>query len=96
MIHRDSAALTTRKKAHLSTKSVGTFAPAYLKSAVEKHVDPAAEAEFGAKKWVWVKDANAGFLRAWVTKEEGDNLQVRCTDDSVKISCYRARLLDLT
>lgn len=84
MIHRETAPIATRKKAHQFTKSVGTFAPAYLKSAVERHVDSAAEAAFGEKKWVWVKDGGAGFLRAWVKKEDGDNLHVRCTDDSVR------------
>lgn len=83
MIQRNSAPLSARKKTANSSTAVGTFAPAYLKSAVERKVDPAAEAAFGEKKWIWVKDEKKGFLKAWVTQEDGDNLQVRCSDDSV-------------
>lgn len=83
MINRDSAALTLRKRASIPSKHMGTFAPAYLKSAVDRKVDPIAEAAFGEKKWVWVRDSRAGFLKAWVTREDDEILYVRCTDETV-------------
>ncbi|CCG81796.1 putative Myosin type II heavy chain [Taphrina deformans PYCC 5710] len=85
MIQRNSAPLSSRKKVALSATTVGTFAPAYLKSAVERKVDPAAEAAFGEKKWIWVKDEKAGFLKAWITQEDATKFHVRCSDDSDRI-----------
>lgn len=47
--------------------------------------DAAAQAEFSSKKWVWVKDIEKEFIKGWVVKEEGEDLHVRCLDDSDRI-----------
>jgi hypothetical protein len=43
--------------------------------------DPAAQAAFMEKKWVWVPDDEKGYLAAWVVSEEAGEAVVRVTDD---------------
>ncbi|ORY83268.1 P-loop containing nucleoside triphosphate hydrolase protein [Protomyces lactucae-debilis] len=72
-------------KAHKLNKSVGSFSPSFIKVAAEQTpAELALEAEFGEKRWVWVKDEKNGYLKAWVVRDEGDLLHVRCTDDTDK------------
>ncbi|QNQ00720.1 Myosin type-2 heavy chain 1 [Yarrowia lipolytica] len=48
----------------------------------------AENAEFAAKKWVWVADPTVGFIKGFVVSEEGDNYTVNCGDENrvVKIN----------
>lgn len=48
--------------------------------------DAAAAAEFAAKKYVWIPDKEAGYLSAWVIKEEdGGEISVcSLTDGQVR------------
>lgn len=47
------------------------------------------DAEFAAKKWIWVPDDNNAFIKGFVVSEEPDSkLKVRCTDDSVCSNIY--------
>ncbi|KAG5363689.1 Myosin type-2 heavy chain 1 [Yarrowia sp. B02] len=48
----------------------------------------AENAEFAAKKWVWVADDKLGFLKGFVVSEEGDKYTVNCGDENrvVKIN----------
>lgn len=92
MIKRGALPHNVRKNDLSDAKTTGTFAPAYLKSAIARQDDSVSDVEFGEKKWVWIKDEKSGFLRAWITKEDGDILSVRCSDDSV--STLYGRLSD--
>ncbi|KAG0256225.1 hypothetical protein BG011_004691 [Mortierella polycephala] len=47
-------------------------------------VDAVAQAEFNEKKWVWVEDKDEGYISAWISKEEGDQVQVHLSNGLVK------------
>lgn len=59
----------------------GNNRPSSSSSAAEA----AAAAEFAAKKFVWIPDRDAGFLSAWVVKEDAssDTVTVALSDGSV-------------
>ncbi len=44
--------------------------------------DAASAAEFASKKYVWIPDANVGYIAGWVIKEEGDSSLVALQDGS--------------
>lgn len=47
----------------------------------------AENAEFAAKKWVWVADPTVGFIKGFVVSEEEDKYTVNCGDEvSMEIS----------
>ncbi|KAK3819308.1 MAG: hypothetical protein J3R72DRAFT_357408, partial [Linnemannia gamsii] len=39
-------------------------------------VDAVAQAAFNEKKWVWVEDKDEGYMAAWISKEQEDQVQV--------------------
>lgn len=41
----------------------------------------AENAEFAAKKWVWVADPTVGFIKGFVVSEDGDKYTVNCGDE---------------
>ncbi|KAG0295387.1 hypothetical protein BGZ96_011858 [Linnemannia gamsii] len=47
-------------------------------------VDAVAQAAFNEKKWVWVEDKDEGYIAAWISKEEGDQVQVHLNNGLVK------------
>lgn len=89
MSHRKSAQSVSRRIRISQQKGIGTFSPAYLKFEDEPLRNTIAEVEFGEKKWVWVKDDKAGFLKAWIIKEDGDLLHVQCTNDLVRYHGFK-------
>ncbi|CAG8475115.1 8080_t:CDS:10 [Diversispora eburnea] len=50
-------------------------------------VDTVAQAAFNEKKWVWVEDKNAGYVAGHITKEMGEQVEVRLNDDSTRVVC---------
>ncbi|EST04971.1 Myosin, N-terminal, SH3-like protein [Kalmanozyma brasiliensis GHG001] len=44
--------------------------------------DAASAAEFASKKYVWIPDANVGYVSAWVIKEEGEHSLCALQDGS--------------
>ncbi|KAG5354398.1 Myosin type-2 heavy chain 1 [Yarrowia sp. C11] len=42
----------------------------------------AENAEFAAKKWVWVADPQLGFIKGFVVSEDGDKYTVNCGDEN--------------
>ncbi|KAN0065099.1 class II myosin [Thecaphora frezii] len=67
------------RSAHRSTPSADASAAAQLAAAMPRPPrgvgqtsasDAASAAEFAAKKYVWVPDPQAGYLSAWIVKEE--------------------------
>lgn len=46
--------------------------------------DAAAQAEFASRKWVWISDAQKGYVAAWVVSDDSEKneYQVRLADDN--------------
>lgn len=87
---------SSRRAASSELVNEGNLHPA-LRS--KKHgtslADAGAQAEFQAKRWVWVPDATAGYVAAYIVDGSGDsnnddNVTVSCLDNSVR--SYRATL----
>ena len=57
-------------------------APSHVKLAMHQPENE-ADVEFSEKRWVWMPDAKAGYLRGWVVSNTGTILKVRCEDDVV-------------
>jgi myosin heavy chain 9/10/11/14 len=71
-----------------SSPATGTFAPVFIKSdemqqpLAVKGID--GENDFSGKRYVWLKDPDAAFLKGWVVEEpESGKLRVQCDDGSV-------------
>lgn len=63
--HRASASTEASTAAQIASAM-----PRPTKRAGQAASDAASAAEFAAKKYVWIPDAHAGYLAAWVVKEE--------------------------
>lgn len=51
------------------------------------------ENDFSGKRYVWVRDAQAAFVRGWVVEElEGSRLLVQCDDGSVSTTLAGVKL----
>jgi myosin protein heavy chain len=80
-----------RNTSHKTTSSISnTFAPRFIK-AEEAHNDTErvkgieGENDFSGKRYVWIKDPQAAFLKGWVVQETASNkLLVQCEDGSVE------------
>ncbi|KAK0749274.1 P-loop containing nucleoside triphosphate hydrolase protein [Schizothecium vesticola] len=65
-----------------------TFAPSFIKTEdMRKHSDLVkgieGENDFSGKKYVWLKDPQAAFVKGWVVEELGGNrILVQCDDGS--------------
>lgn len=47
------------------------------------------ENDFSGKRYVWVKDPQAAFVRGWIVEElDGNRLLVQCDDGTVSIVQY--------
>lgn len=56
--------------------------------------DAQKDAEFAAKKWVWLPNDKLAFVKGFVVSKEPNNqLRVRCSDDSVSIFALSLSLL---
>lgn len=81
-----------RKRSHSlrnATPVGGTFAPQFIHAdEVDDSADKVrgieGENDFSGKRYVWLKDSTAAFVRGWVVEElEQDMLLVQCDDGSV-------------
>lgn len=78
------------------TPTSNTFAPSFIKTEESRRSSDTVkgiegENDFSGKRYVWVKDPQAAFVRGWVVEElEGDRLLVQCDDGtvSVYVSCH--------
>ena len=76
----------------------GTFAPSFIKSgALQKVADesrpPEGENDFSGKKYVWIKDSEKTFLRAWIVDElDAGKLLVQSDDGSVSTCLKHIKL----
>ncbi|KAG0224755.1 hypothetical protein BGW41_004968 [Actinomortierella wolfii] len=48
-------------------------------------VDAVAQAAFNEKKWVWVEDKDEGYIAAWISKENNDQVEVHLNNGLVKV-----------
>jgi myosin heavy chain 9/10/11/14 len=66
-----------------------TFAPSFIKTEdLRRSIDVVkgieGENDFSGKRYVWLKDPQAAFIKGWVVEELGDGrLLVQCDDGSV-------------
>lgn len=66
----------------------GTFAPKFIKQegldgAEERVRGIEGENDFSGKRYVWLKDPEAAFVRGWVVEElGGDMIKVQCENGS--------------
>lgn len=88
---------SSRRVASSETTPESSLHPA-LRS--KKHgtslADAAAQAEFQAKRWVWVPDATAGYVAAYVVEGgSGGGSETSASDETVTVSCLdnKVRLL---
>jgi myosin protein heavy chain len=71
------------------TPTSSTFAPSFIKTEdVRKPTDVVrgieGENDFSGKRYVWLKDPQAAFVKGWVVEElGGGKLLVQCDDGSV-------------
>lgn len=79
-------------------KRNSTFAPSFIKSEEIAHRREAVssiegENDFSGKRYVWIKDPAAAFVKGWVVEElEGGMLLVQCDDGNVRTSSkYESR-----
>ena len=74
-----------------STPTSNTFAPQFIKPEDERSSEPQikgieGENDFSGRRYVWLKDPEAAFVRGWIIEEhEGDQLLVQCDDGTVSI-----------
>ncbi|TVY33827.1 Myosin type-2 heavy chain [Lachnellula subtilissima] len=65
-----------------------TFAPSFIKTDDVRHApEPVqgieGENDFSGKRYVWLKDPQAAFVKGWIVEELGDNhILVQCDDGS--------------
>ena len=81
-----------RSNSNRSTvQSSNTFAPQFIKTEesqrdAERVRAIEGENDFSGKRYVWVKDPQAAFVKAWVVEElAGNRLLVQCDDDTVRV-----------
>jgi myosin protein heavy chain len=65
--------------------SAGTFAPQFINNQLDGATDQVrgieGENDFSGKRYVWLKDTQAAFVRGWVVEEmPGQLLKVQCED----------------
>lgn len=75
-----------------------TFAPSFIKSEdIRRNPDVVSgiegENDFSGKRYVWLKDPQAAFVKGWVVEDLGGNrILVQCDDGSVS-GCANGRYL---
>ena len=78
-----------RSSSKASIPGPGTFAPSFIKteemqrgSELVKGIE--GENDFSGKRYVWLKDPEAAFVRGWIVEDlAGNQILVQCDDGSV-------------
>jgi len=86
-----SAPRQQRSDSKSGTPTSTTFAPSFIKTEEMKRHDTVkgieGENDFSGKRYVWLKDPQAAFVRGWIVEEmDGNRLLVQCDDGTVSIS----------
>ncbi|KAK8075041.1 myosin type II heavy chain [Apiospora hydei] len=77
-----------RSDSRSSTPSTSTFAPSFIKTEdLRRSIDVVkgieGENDFSGKRYVWLKDPQAAFVKGWVVEELGEGkILVQCDDGS--------------
>ncbi|KKF93573.1 Myosin type-2 heavy chain 1 [Ceratocystis platani] len=85
------SANTARRHSRVESKNTSrlsnTFAPSFIQSEELQRADPdtvdklEGENDFSGKRYVWLKDPAAAFVKGWVVEElEGNHILVQCED----------------
>jgi hypothetical protein len=45
--------------------------------------DALVQSQWAEKKWVWVADKEEGYINGYITKEDGDNVDLNLSNDTV-------------
>ncbi|KAF5703368.1 myosin heavy chain [Fusarium globosum] len=74
-----------RSDSKSATPTSTTFAPSFIKTEEMKRHDTVkgieGENDFSGKRYVWLKDPQAAFVRGWIVEEmDGNRLLVQCDD----------------
>ena len=78
-----------RSDSRSSTPNTSTFAPSFIKTEdLRRSIDVVkgieGENDFSGKRYVWLKDPQAAFVKGWVVEEmDGGKILVQCDDGSV-------------
>lgn len=78
-----------RSDSRSSTPNTSTFAPSFIKTEdLRRSIDVVkgieGENDFSGKRYVWLKDPQAAFVKGWVVEElEEGKILVQCDDGSV-------------
>jgi myosin heavy chain 9/10/11/14 len=73
------------------TPTSNTFAPSFIRTdEVKRGPEPLngidGENDFSGKRYVWLKDSVAAFVKGWIVEElDGNRILVQCDDGSVSI-----------
>jgi myosin protein heavy chain len=85
-----------RSDSKSGTPTSTTFAPSFIKTEEMRRSSDTVkgiegENDFSGKRYVWVKDPQAAFVRGWIVEElEGNQLLVQCDDGTVSTSWLAA------
>lgn len=77
-----------------------TFAPSFIKTEEARRGSDTVkgiegENDFSGKRYVWLKDPQAAFVKGWVVEELADNkILVQCDDGTVTMSQCPKQLMD--
>jgi len=88
-VHTGSVPRHNRDKSREGTPSSSTFAPSFIKTEdMRRSIDAVkgieGENDFSGRRYVWLKDPQAAFVKGWVVEElDGDMILVQCDDGSV-------------
>jgi len=78
-----------RSNSKSGTPTSNTFAPSFIKTDEVRRGSEAirgieGENDFSGKRYVWLKDVEAAFVKGWIVEELGNNqILVQCDDGSV-------------
>jgi len=81
-----------RSSSKAGTPASNTFAPSFIKTEeVRRGSEPVkgidGENDFSGKRYVWLKDPEAAFIRGWIVEDlPGNQILVQCDDGSVSSS----------
>jgi myosin protein heavy chain len=87
--HNTTARHRTDSKSGSSTSN--TFAPSFIKTEETRRGAETVrgfegENDFSGKRYVWLKDPQAAFVKGWIVEELGNNqVLVQCDDGSVRL-----------
>lgn len=81
--HNAKASSEHQSSSHAAAAELHPALIPNYKKVGQSLADAAAQAEWAAKKWVWVPDEHLGYIAGWVVEESNETSTVSCVDDKV-------------